>query len=506
MGKTPSDADERARAQKAAAGESPPPRPDSATAAREAINRDKAGKQSAGGSGPNGDRPEQAAREKKTRTGPDPQQQSPPSDFTDEELRELEKARLEHYHLKDRRFPKPMAEEAFYGIAGQIVSIIEPTSEASREALLAQFLVGIGNIVGRGPTRKQASLHHLNEYTVLVGVTGISRKGAAWAAIYNLLELLDPDWAHSRIRESFQSGEAIIHAVRDPSGKGKTADPGEPDKRLLILEEEYARLLSVAGRPNNTLSATTRKLWDGKEHQYTEAKHSREKATGAHIGLIGHITLIELLDCLAEVENKNGYSNRILWIATRRTKRIALPEWIEWPRYPDILNHLAAVIKNFKIKRPMKWSPKGELAWRKFYDSISVTTGGILGSLIARTDAHVLRLSMLYAVLDNSSLLEPKHLAAATAFWKYCVRSAQWAFGQKTGDKHADKLCWALQHEPQGMTKTEIREQVFGRNHTLTDIDKYLSFLVDADLAFMRLERTQTVKKPIERWFYKEPE
>ena len=72
-------------------------------------------------------------------------------ELTDEQLKELDKAQLERYRLKDRPFPAPMSKEAFYGIAGDIVRIIEPTSEASREAIFAQLLVGLGNRSAKHP-------------------------------------------------------------------------------------------------------------------------------------------------------------------------------------------------------------------------------------------------------------------------------------------------------------------------------------------------------------------
>jgi hypothetical protein len=132
-------------------------------------------------------------------------------ELTDEELKELEKAQLERCRFKDRPFPAEMDDEAFYGLAGDIVCIIEPHSEASREAILAQLLVEIGNEVGRGPHCKQASIHHLNEYVVLVGETSFGRKGTAWVAVQNLR----PE-SKKRERDGLQSGEAVIHCVRDP--------------------------------------------------------------------------------------------------------------------------------------------------------------------------------------------------------------------------------------------------------------------------------------------------
>lgn len=441
-------------------------------------------------------------------------------ELTDEELKELEKAQLERYRLKDRPFPTPMSDEAFYGVAGDIVHIIEPHSEASREAILGQLLVEIGNEVGRGSHCKQASIHHLNEYVVLVGETSFGRKGTAWVAVQNLR----PE-SKKRERDGLQSGEAVIHCVRDAiygiipvhkrkageAGKAETTllDEGVEDKRLLIVEEEFARLLNVAARPGNTLSSTLRKGWDGKDILRVEGKISPSKATGAHISMIGHVTAAELLGCMSEVENKNGFSNRVLWIATRRTKEIPIPLWIKWSQHPSVTSHLAKILETFGPgagSRQLDWSKEGRTAWTNFYKSkskvISDTSTGIVASIIARSHSHVMRLTMLYTILDNSTLMEPKHLQAAVAFWQYCERSAVWVFGQNTGNKMADKIYWALQREPSGMTRTQINADVFNRHASKNSLDMAFSALVDADLAHFVSERVKG-DKPTERWFAK---
>jgi hypothetical protein len=445
--------------------------------------------------------------------------ETPEREVTDQELNDLDKAELERYHLKDRPFPAPMANDAFHGVAGQIVRIIQPVSEASPEAILAQLLVAFGNMIGRGPHRKQAGIHHLNEFTVLVGETATARKGTSWAAINNLLKSVNEDWLSNRMRDGFQSGESLVHAVRDPqygiipvnkrkAGHADKAeqtliDKGVSDKRLLIVEEEFARLLTVASRPGNTLSSTLRKAWDAKQWLHTEGKISPEKATGAHISMIGHVTIKELLDCLTEVENRNGFSNRVLWIATKRGQKLPLPPWIDWTQHPDILAQLANIVEHLGTlapKREIHWSDQAQKDWCKFYNSIKTAADGIVGSIVARSDAHVLRLTMLFTVLDGSSLMEPQHLKAAIAFWQYCERSASWIFGEKTGNKAADKIYWALQREPNGITRTQISLHVFNNHISKTNMDIAFSTLVDASLAYFKSERVKG-DKPTQRWF-----
>jgi hypothetical protein len=439
------------------------------------------------------------------------------SELTAEQLQAFEKAQRARYSVQDRPFPAPMAEEAFYGIAGKVIRIIEPECEAPREAVLAQLLVDFGNEIGRGPHCKQAGIHHLNEYTVLVGETSIGRKGTALAAIQNLRP-------ESEIREAdgLQSGEAVVHAVRDPvwglipvnkrkagnADKAETTllDEGVEDKRLEIMEEEFDRLLAVAARPGNTLSPIMRKSWDGKRVLRVAGKISPNKATDAHISMIGHVTLEALLANITEVENKNGFSNRILWVAVRRVKEIPIPEWIDWKKHPDITSHFAKVIENFgpnASARQLYWSQDGRVEWETFYRSksklISETSKGIVGSLIARSHAHVLRLTMLYTVLDNCALMQPKHLQAAIAFWQYCERSAVWIFGQKTGNKMADKIYWALQRAPKGMTRTEINADVFNKHASKNSLDMAFDILFNAKLA--RFIPEAGGDRPAERWF-----
>lgn len=444
------------------------------------------------------------------------------ADYTDQELAQLEQIQRQKYRVKDRPFPVPMEPEAFYGIAGQIVKIIEPLTEASPESILSQLLIAFGNCVGRGPYRKQAGIHHLNEFMVLIGPTARGRKGTAWNAIQNLLAAIDQHWLADRIKDGLQSGEAIVHAVRDeitapvPMHKRKAGhaqglqmavlDPGVTDKRLLLLEEEFGRLLTVAARTGNTLSSTLRKCWDANQWLHVEGKVSPEKATGAHVSMIGHVTLMELLQCLNEIENRNGFSNRVLWVATRRTKKIPLPGWINWKKtYPKIVVALSKILSDINAvpARQMDWSPQGNAAWQTFYTSIPEADAGILGPIIARSDAHVLRLTMLYAILDASCLMTQHHLRAAIAFWQYCQRSAQWAFAEKTGNKMADRIFWALQHEPNGMTRQQIREECFSDHCSKTTLDLAFASLQEANLVNMKLERSKQAKKPTERWFAK---
>ena len=49
------------------------------------------------------------------------------------------------------KWPEPISEAAFHGISGEYVRLVEPASEADTSALLLQFLVAAGNVIGHKP-------------------------------------------------------------------------------------------------------------------------------------------------------------------------------------------------------------------------------------------------------------------------------------------------------------------------------------------------------------------
>ena len=150
-----------------------------------------------------------------------------------------------------RQWPEPIDDAAFYGLAGEIVRTIEPHSEADPCALLVQILVGIGSLIGPGPHFKvEADRHFTNEFVALVGKTSKARKGSSLGHVRRLLHLVDPAWNKDRVQSGLSSGEGLVWAVRDHSvvaepdtandSENRLGDGGVADKRLLVVESEFA--------------------------------------------------------------------------------------------------------------------------------------------------------------------------------------------------------------------------------------------------------------------------
>jgi hypothetical protein len=355
---------------------------------------------------------------------------------------------------------------ARHGLAGRVVATLHPHTEADDVALLLSFLAAFGNAVGPGPRALVGATEHPARLNVLlVGQTARARKGTAQAEIGKVLALADPGWFAERVMGGLASGEGLIAAVRDPAGEQDTGAP--VDKRLLAVEAEFARVLGVAAREGNTLSAVLRQAWDDGRLR-TMTRKDPLRASGAHISIVGHITAEELLRRLGDTEIANGFANRFLFALVRRSK--LLPDGGQLD--PAALDSLAAdvmdALATARHLRILHRSQDARELWAKAYKDFGDGATGLAGALTARPEAQALRLSVAYALLDGSTLIEPVHIEAALAVWRYCEASAAAIFGSLLGDPVADRLLEALRDAGSDGLDGAAQHAVFGRHVAAT--------------------------------------
>jgi Protein of unknown function (DUF3987)/Primase C terminal 1 (PriCT-1) len=386
--------------------------------------------------------------------------------------------------------PLVMAEDAYYGLAGRIVRTIEPFSEADPVAILAHLLVAAGNVLGRAPhTRVEKTLHPCNEFVALVGRTSKGRKGQSWSTPRHLLAQVDPDWAAKRIKGGLSSGEGVIYNVRDARDeqqpikeRGRIAgyqrvvvDAGEPDKRLLVVEPELAVVLRRMNGEANSLSAILRDAWDT-GHLSTLTKNSPLRATGAFISIVAHITSEELVSHLTHTERANGFANRFLFLLVARSKVLPEPEPVPDEALTPHITAMQHVMSWAETPRLLVRDERAKALWAEVYPSLSEGEAGLIGAILGRAEAHVLRLSTLYAVLDCSPVITADHLRAALAVWDYAEASARRIFGDALGLSVADTILAALRTRGP-MTREAIRD-LFHRNKSSEDLGAALKTLL----------------------------
>jgi len=405
-------------------------------------------------------------------------------------------------------YPSALDEAAYCGLAGEVVKAIEPHSEADPVALLMNLLTAFGNVIGDGSYFMVGAVKHcLKLFAVFVGDSSKGRKGDSWPPVYVQFEAIDPEWAETRIQTGLSSGEGVIYHVRDEIYKKvpdkKTGllndvlvDEGVSDKRLLIIEGEFAQTLKVLSREANTLSPVIRNAWDTGKLQ-TLTKNSPTKATGAHISIIGHITKSELLRALNEIETGNGFANRFLWLCVRRSKCLAFGGDFTKVNLEYLTMKLQEAVDFAKQAGEIIWAEETKPVWAKIYPELSEGKPGIIGAVTNRAEAQVTRLACIYALLDCSKLIELSHLKAAIAVWSYTEASAHYIFQNKGGDPLARKILEALEDRPGGMTRTEISD-LLKRNTSSERIDEALESLRVSGHA--QMQPNETSGRPVERW------
>ena len=298
------------------------------------------------------------------------------------------------------------------------------------------------------------------------------------------------------------SGEGLIHAVRDPvyvtddDGEETCVDAGVTDKRLQVVEPEFVSVLKVASRDGSTLTAMLRQAWDSGDLR-TLTRRDPLRATNAHVSLIGHITVEELRRYLDATEAANGFANRQLWACVRRSK--SLPEGGQVPDtgLHKITSRLADALDFARRQDEVSRDTEARELWAAEYERLAQGRRGLVGALLARAEAQVLRLALVYALLDKSPQIRTPHLQAALALWNYCERSVVHVFGDSTGNPDADQIIHALRRSSQGLSRTEI-SSLFGRHLSTARIGRALLTLHERNLAYPQVE--ETGGRPTERW------
>ena len=393
-------------------------------------------------------------------------------------------------------WPEALPAEAFHGPLGDWVRLIEPHTEADPAALLLQALAAVGNMIGRSAYfRAEADRHYSLLNVALVGKTAKGRKGTSEGYVRRLMEAIDQLWATRRIKSGLSSGEGLVFEVRDAAQGGKNPDPGEQDKRLFVIEPEFASVFAVADRNGSTLSSMIRRAWDSPALLSPMTKTARVESTDPHISIIAHITREELNRVMSDTAIANGFANRFLWVCTRRSK--CLPDGGEQVEIGNIADQLRISVEYAQTAGEVVRDKAARAMWHSVYPRLSEGLPGMLGAATSRAESQVMRLALIFAVLDRTQVVGAEHLTAALAVWNYCFDSARWIFGEALGDPLADELLTALRSSSAGMTLTEIRDY-FGRNRKATDIGRALNTLAEHGRA--QLTTLPTDGRPSQLW------
>jgi hypothetical protein len=389
--------------------------------------------------------------------------------------------------------------DALHGLIGRLVMAVLPHTESDAANLLLHLLVMIGNAMGRGPYYlNTATRHYTNLFGLVVGKTSSSCKGTGADIGVNILRQADADWVFNCLGGGISSGEGIIDAVRDPvfgpdkknPGTEVLVDPGAADKRLLINEREFANVFNVKDRKGNNVIDVLRRFWDGEIVVRTMTKNSKTQATNAHVSIVGHITPDELREKLGAQLITNGFANRFLVMVVHASKMLPFGSWpdaaVMTPLIEEIKEALVFARSLGEMEIPM--ADDARVLWTTIYSGLRDQPDTLTGNLSARAVPLVIRVAVIFAVLDRQMTISRTHLDAASMVWRYCEDSLMYLFAGLSGNPIRDAVMAALDcQRPNGMTTREILREVF---FTRVSIDKVLPVLREL-MAMKRVRHEQ---------------
>lgn len=390
--------------------------------------------------------------------------------------------------LPQRAHAVPALHRAVYcGPVGQVVRSVAPTTEADPVGVLVAMLSILGTYVGPDRYTVIGSRPHPPlVWPLLIGPTGLGRKGTAVAV------------ARAAINTSFSSSFSGNYARGLSSGEGLIehfADD-ENDRRLVVIEEEFATVLARSRREGNTISGVIRGLFDEGSAEVKNRKENALRCEGAHLGMIGQITSHELVERLAEREVAGGFVNRFMPVAVLSPH--ALPEEPEAPDVTPLMKRVKSNIDHARLGRYYR-SIDAKVLWADIYAALRQEQSGRLADITVRGPAYVMRLALLYALIDGDDAIRPPHLIAAAALWDYVQQSARKVFGTSRLIG-LDKLSAALR-SAKSMTKTEIHE-LFGRNESGQQIDAWVMTLMDDGDVTAEVAHNGKQGRPTTRYFW----
>lgn len=415
-------------------------------------------------------------------------------------------------------WPGSLAPAAMHGPLGEFVAAITPHTEADPPAILVQLLAAFGNAAGRGARHRGPDYTaRTNLYVVIVGKSAVARKGSSWTRARQIMRHAAPSWAEHNVTGGLSSAEGLIWAVRDPVVKRREASPddweeadadgiieelvedGIADKRLMVVESEFAAVLRQGKRDGNNLSAILRQFWDGGDVR-TLTKNSPAKTTGAHVSLVGHITADELRRELGQSDVANGFANRFLWVCSRKSRSLPFGGTLSDDDLAELAEPIRVALERAReLDTEVPWAQDSRPIWASVYDQFDdLPESGALAHVMSRGGGQVAKLAMIYALADGSATICPEHLHAALAVWDYCVASVRFIWGDRSDDPLAEKIRDALLAEPNGLARGEIRKLVGGRIDE-PRLQAALHTLERAGRA--RMEKRSTGGRPQERWF-----
>lgn len=397
---------------------------------------------------------------------------------------------------RDYLMEAPRSTDAmYYGPIGDLAYAASEGTEVNPVAAAAACISWLSARMGRDVfLRVGNTKHHISLYTLHSGRSSVARKGDSVGLLKRVASTINKHEHGERLTGNEHNGglssrEGLAFLIHDGYMEGKNEVPAIEDKRLWIMESEFANVLAQAKRDGNTLSTVLRDSWDGVSIK-PATKSNRLWASDPHIAIHGCITPSELHAKMSTGEMSNGFANRFLIVHAERTQLVPFPNaatrnTVESlaARFSDVIAFALGDYPAVKDTREITLTLEARSAFERhyYYFCECDPAGELITGLLQRRAPMLLRLAALFALTDKSLIVDVAHITAARAWMDYYTQSVRFIFGPLVNaerearcNEDAVKLIQYLRNAGDWRTRSQLTKECFGGHISAADLNAAL--------------------------------
>jgi Protein of unknown function (DUF3987) len=354
---------------------------------------------------------------------------------------------------------------ALSGLIGEYVHAYEPHTEATPAGILGCLIPKLCGLIGPSPHTIGGEDQPIRLFTCIVGATNSGRKGTADSVAVRLCKAIDTERYKKIAEKGLSTGEGLIQRCAK-----------EDDHVVVITEREFSRVLKVMKREGNTLGDVIREMFDTGDLGVMTKVHV--KADGVHGTICAHITPTELKAKLDSTDQANGFCNRFLWLYSKSEKMLpnAAPLDFGTNKMRDLIQRFKTRIDEARSKTLVVMGVEADKLFKSVYPELRSDKAGLAGKMTARGACIVMRLSLLYALLDETAItiIRKHNVEAALAVWDYNVQTVEMLFGSEMGQDSTQSKILALLKEYPELKTNDFHSHMNVSGHVLNGALAYL--------------------------------
>jgi len=384
------------------------------------------------------------------------------------------------------------------GLVGEVALVGSEGTETNAYAIAANFMAYLSCAIGRGVYLPIGNTwHHTRLFCLHIGRSGRGRKGDALSLVMRIdqaLRQLNESFAPQIHRGGLSSREGLVALMHDGFSQGRLEVAPINDKRLWVIESEFANVLHQNRRGGNTLSAALRDCWDGVCLK-PATKSNRLYASHPHVCLSGAISPGELSALMTTRELTNGFANRFMVIWAERSQILLFPKTTAQAtvdslarRTLEVLEFVGADQHGIRDRLRMELSAQAQWRYSQLYRlELNEDVGSdLVNAMLERRAPMLLRLAMLFAVADLQLRIDIEHVDAAMAWMRYATASIRYVFvsaaeeAKMSRTRDLSRQILAFVRERGKATRSEISAQCLRGRVPKVQIDAAIEHLLNA--------------------------